>query len=1297
MIEVSPRVVNLLEKTTKFEIFAEVLMDIEVNGYYNYTVDFPESIEPTMFPAEEVLKSRRPAGGLPKLVTPFGKISSTTINDLCYEKSQNWYRLPSKDSNYKYYRSKAVSDLEAPFGFESPLEFIVEYDEPIRLNKLVVGFEYSTCLPDSVEVFFYSNDAWVSVGEFSVGDDGLLALSYDGSWVAADKYSYDFTTTSKIKLTVESMQAPGGAVEIIQISPKMSVDISDRIISVNSSQESQEVSVVSPIGLSASNSGGLEVSNNDGFFDVDNQSSPLSGLVDVNVKFTIKDMIAGDGEDFETVPSAVLFANSWNFQSTGTISVDCSDRAKFLQSRSMENSFYANRDIRFVIADIIERAEIVDYKLCFTQEDVDQATPYFFFQDEQTVWEALQQIATAEQSFFYFDQFGRFVWISRDYWWDSDEVDFEILSRSDGEKLPNLESYSVEYTNIVNKVTVNYIPTDILKQGDRFVNNFLWEQSEPLVLTASPLLSDIDEDSEFFLIDPLDFVFFPEEGIVNIDAEYIKYSKKPRNVVGNAQSIENTLVELIDAVDFAVEDAAAVENIEKDDVEILYVQRVIWPDTSIGLKEAFRQYSRILVEGFFLLLSVPGENGARKVLQYNASLTRNPFLAAVLTSEESEGYSYWKIVEDGEEPQVEFTEASGLFVPPNAMYIEERGVFNSSPVTHSFGAGDGATTFTYKNDPVELTQESPRIVYDDIENSKLRLRINTIDQNLVHHYSPNKPGKYDVYGAQFEFPLFFEQDDIGYDGQGIAGMFINRTGINSGYYIEFTNSVYSRLTLAGKREVSVWKIDNQGRKLLIAGFLPEDIFLLSLEQLIQVSGKPTDIFPGIPQKVSVFVEETQALAAFVSRFGELTNEVNFAIDQVSERFGVDKEDIFVDELAKVDWGSAALGWPEEDVFYSQVIVPGYVIVLAFFDGEDENLIEYRGRDGSMPTTEEDRPSARPRPAGSSEYEAGEVNFSSVGAVELEALRQALDRFDGEDSDPEVPEQVNQVVEGIIITISVNGRRVLSAVEYEIDGNIIYKEGDWGVFARSNTSVDFEYIYAIDRLGDTSDLDKAMFAIRDQVSGGYIDNTLEYFLDENNELRNQFVFEDFGGFARQIVEIDVNHEIVPAASSELFASNESKIYFVYRKLDQFSSKFAIGNRTRDFVVVAGDDPVTQTNMVLSVYGVPLNSSESEDIKKINEKSVWRRGEEEVIIDSPWIQTKEKAQRIADWTVQRWSQPSEFVEAQLVFDSRLELGDLVTISVPENSITPETHKFHVVSITKSVGETTGMTLRLRRAQF
>ena len=1167
MRQVSDRLKTILENNTKMEIFSEVLLEAEVNGYSDFSVDFPQSVEPSMFPAEEVIKTRRPLGGLPKLITPFGNFKSTEINDLCYTKSQNWYRFPSKDSSYKYYRSKKVSSENAPFEFDEPLEFIVNYENTIRLNKLVVGFEYSTALPGPVEIFLYNNESWSSIGTYEPIENGTIVISYDGFWSQSDSYSNSFTTTDKIKLVIDRMKDREGAVEIIQISPRISVDLTERVISASSSDEAQDVNIVSPIGTSLSSSFSIELSNNDGFLNNENQESPIFGLIDINVQFILRNLVGGDGPPFEKIPVGVAFANSWNFTSEGTVTVDCSDRAKFLQSRSIENSFYSEKDIRFIIADIIERAEIVDYKLCFTEEDVQRTAKYFFFQDEKTVWECLQEIAVAEQSFYYFDPEGVFYWISRDYWWGSEEIDYEILSRSKENKLPNLQGYSIQYTNVVNKANIQYSPTEILKQGDRFVNNFLWEQDNPLVLDSTPLLSKISDSSEFFLIDPQNFLAFPEEGIVNIDAEYIRYSTKRRPVTNGLTEIEETLNEFIHKVQFAVTNAAGIEELDEDQVEIVYAQKIVWPDTSIGFREPFRNYSKILVDGFFLIFRVPGDNGGQKFLQYNSSLTRNPFLSAVAVDDTEESYSYWTVVEDGEELQLQFTEASTIFVPPNVLFIEERGLFNSSPVDHNLGVGDGAFVVTQNNTPPEVVVESPRIVFDTVENSNLKLRINTINPDLIHHYYPNRPGNYNVYGAEFVFPIFFDEDLEGftYDGQGVAGIFINKDGVDSGYYIEFTNSAYARLTLDRKREVLIWKYDENGEKEIMAGFLPEDLFLLSLEEIFEVAGVPVDILPGSPQKVTVFVDPI-------------------------ERF-----------------------------------IP---------DGEDGE---------------------------------GDGEFGG------------------------------QIINGIRIIVLVNGRRVLAVDDFDVEGNVVYTEGDWGVFARSNTSVNFEYIYAIDRLGDTTLLDKSRFAIRDQINGGFIDNTLEYFLDENNELRNEVIFEDFGSFVREAVEVDVRHEIAPSVSSGIFASNESKIYFINRKLDQFSSKFTIVNRTRDFVVVSGDDFATGTNMVLAVFGVPLNQSESEDFKKVNDRSLWRRGEEEIIIESPWIQNKEKAKQIAEWVVKRWSEPAELIEVEAILDPRVELGDLATISIPENFITPETHKFHVTRIERTVSDANGMSLTLRRAHF
>ena len=1479
MHPVDGSVSRILEETTSFQIFAEALMEVELNGYAEYSLDFPDSLEPNMFPEEEVLKVRRPAGGLPKLVTPFGSFQSTQIDDLCYTKSNNWYRFASEDSAYKYYRSRAISRRENNFVFENPLEFIVEYDQPLTLNKLVVGFEYATSVPQNVEVFFYSDEDWVSAGVYEVDDVGKTVITYDGSWQEYDGYSDDFTTTKKIKLVVSAMQAPeseevtGAAVEIIQISPRLAIDVTDRVVSVSTSQDAQDQSVLAPIGISSSNSATIQLVNNDGFFDNGNQDSPMFGLVDVNIKFALSSLI-GDGDgDFSKLPLAVVFANSWNFTSEGTVDVECSDFGKFLQSRSMENTFYEERDIRFVIADILERAEVTDYNICFTQQDLEGSTPYYFFEDEQTVWESLQQIATAEQSFFYFDEKGQFVWNSRDYWWSSEDVNYEILSRSDGQKLPNLESYSVQFTNVANKAIVSYTPTSILRQGDKYVNNFLWEQSEPEVLRASPLLSKITDDSDFFLINERDFIFFPDEGIVNIDAEYIRFSKKERPVQGNISQTFEVIQKYIDKMQLIVEDAAEKAGVGVEDVDILYAQERVWPDTSIGLRLPFRSYSNIFIEGFFVIVRVPVDGEGEDLLQYNSSLTANPFLAAVATVEESlDDYSYWTIELSGEGALEVFTEGSRGFVPPNALYIEERGVFNSSRVDHSFGVGDDAKFFTYNSSPPEEVVEPKRIVFQTVENSKLKIRNNTINRDLIHHYSPDRPGQYDIYGAQFEFPLTFEEDSAEYEGQGITGIFINKTDDDSGYYIEFTNSAYARKTIAKKREVLIWKYNPDydpeptgeddvpsSPRLILVGFLPEDLFLLSLEELNEVAGIPTDILPGLSYKANVFTNNTQKLVylddggqnwdiyntpgdsawrsiaygdgVWVAVAFEGTDRVMRSTDNGQTWTAVDVPEknswfdveygggVFVavsddgenrvmrsddngetweavQAAAPIEWTSIAYGrgvwvavsrtggnqimrsfdegrtWsirrsPQANSWRSITYGRGIFVAVSatgdkrvmrsldggntwtLSDAAEQNVWrDVKFADGvwlAVASTGDNRdmksvdggatwdPVSSPQAAWFS-LAYGSNTWIAVGSGDENIMR-SVDNGETWEAVPApdqifwnsvayaegryvavaedgpqramVSEETPEIRDAVNISVVLNGRRILAIDDIEDETNPIYKEGDWGVFARSNTAVDFEYVYAIKRRepaeGEILDqeesqtLDKSFIAIRDQITGGYVDNTLEGFLTSENELRHDFVFEDFGGWAREIIEFDVQHEVKPSLSSQLFISNESKVFLVKKNLDQFSSKFAIGNRTRDFVVLSGDDFETGSNMVLSVFGIPLNRSELEQVERVNERSLWRRGEEEFIIESPWIQTKEKAERVADWIVQRWSNPSEYLDVNVVLDPRVQVGDLVTITIPENSITPETHKFHVITISKTIGDSPSMSLNLRRAHF
>lgn len=1045
MLSASNQLRQVIEESVSASIYADVSATFELNGYRDATVDFPDSLNDSFFPAESVLRVRRPGGGLPKFVVGDAKAVDTSISSETYTKDKIWYRAPSKDSKYKYFRTLSLSSESATSGsylFESPQIMTVEYPQPIRINSIVVGFEYANSLPSSVQISIYDNNQWISIGSYQPDNKGMVYITYDGQWEEGYVANKVYTTVNKIKVEVAGMQDPGAAIELIQISPRINLDLTDRIINISQSITREEVGLSNPIGTSSANSGAIFISNNDGVLSNDNEDSPVFGLIDVNVEFNVKAMVkVADG--YEYLDQGKWYVNSWQYDSLGGVTVDVSDRAKFLQNDTMTRSFYKEKDQRFVIADILEKNEIVDYSISYTSQDLERAPKYVFFNDDTTVWEALQSLAVAEQAAFYFDESGAFVWKSRDTLWQDDEPDLEIISRAAGQKLPNLVNLSYSHQMTANKATVSWTPTDILKRGDKFITNFLWESSESTTLFTSPLQEDLGLSDSYIVVDSEDFDFFPDEGIVNIGSEFIRYQK--------AQP-----------ADFDGEDA-----------------------------------------------------------------------------------------------------------PQYALYITERGIFNSSVQDHKILRDEEYWQFDrIIGDLVQSDGEDPEQVYVSFEpglatsgmffnqDSKLTILSTISDHTNISRNISIIDDSFDIYGCQIRFPETFDElNGIFYDGDGIGGIFINADDGYRGYYFEIINSEYSSETQNKLQNVRIWKFENAGngiyKKKILAGYYPEDILTLEEDELEEILGADMNIVPGKDYKLVVSVSQ-------------------------------------------------------------------------------ENIIIEEG-----------------------------------------------------------------TYRSIVMSFSVNGKRIFSYRDIEKDGNEIYLSGKWGVFTRANTEAEFEYIYGIRKgRGNATTSSRSQIAIRDELNGGFVDNSLEFSLTERNALNNDFLFDDFGSWVREVKEFDVVHEIFPSISSKLFISNESNIYLIYHKRDQFSSRFAIANRTREPVVIVGSDINLNSDMTVAVYGVPLLQQEVNEYKKSNDNSVWRRGPEEIIIQSQWIQSEAHAKSIAEWVVQRWSTPADIVNVEIAIDPRIQVGDLATVSLEDNSITPETHKFRVVGIEKTLGDSPVMALSLQR---
>ncbi len=86
-----------------------------------------------------------------------------------------------------------------------------------------------------------------------------------------------------------------------------------------------------------------------------------------------------------------------------------------------------------------------------------------------------------------------------------------------------------------------------------------------------------------------------------------------------------------------------------------------------------------------------------------------------------------------------------------------------------------------------------------------------------------------------------------------------------------------------------------------------------------------------------------AEATFVS-LDAVPAEVQAAIADAAERFGVPESQVAVAGALRVVWSDGSLGCPEDGMMYTQALVDGYLLTLEV----DGRRVDYHGQNGQPP-------------------------------------------------------------------------------------------------------------------------------------------------------------------------------------------------------------------------------------------------------------------------------------------------------------------------------------------------------------
>jgi len=301
----------------------------------------------------------------------------------------------------------------------------------------------------------------------------LTSPIYFNSELDGTKVYREFQYLRGIRVVAETMNKFDSTFDLIEMSPRLVADISDKTTDFKITKSLSDIGNTSlPVGQLLASNGTLSLFDDDQAFNENNTNSLVSKYNGRNIKFNFYEKIINvEGYDYY-VPIKTLYSEGFpQADVTGaSLSIELRDLFFFLESMPAPRLLTTQTSLSYAISTLLDFIGFTNYTFKRVSGESDPIIPYFFVAPDQNVAEVLNQLAVATQSAMFFDEYNNFVVMSKDYMMPTQiqrSTDF-ILSGSNNQtdtgvkenlssgNLPNILSIASEDKKIFNDGKIAY-------------------------------------------------------------------------------------------------------------------------------------------------------------------------------------------------------------------------------------------------------------------------------------------------------------------------------------------------------------------------------------------------------------------------------------------------------------------------------------------------------------------------------------------------------------------------------------------------------------------------------------------------------------------------------------------------------------------------------------------------------------------------------------------------------------------------------------------------------------------------
>jgi hypothetical protein len=308
----------------------------------------------------------------------------------------------------------------------------------------------------------------------------------------------EFEYISGIRIVVDTMNKFDSTFDLIELSPRLVSDLSDRVLdfSVNKSASDLGVSGL-PVGQLLASTGSISLFDFDDAFHSSNDLSIISKYVSKNIQIKLYEVITDNSGVEYYLPIKTMYSDGFPKldNQSKQVSIELRDLYYYFESQIAPQMLLTNTSVSSAVSLLLDSIGFSNYVFKRVEGESEIIIPYFFIPPERSIAEVLEDLAVSTQTAMFFDEYNNFVMMSKDYVMpsvDQRPVDVTLYGTTDfsdtgviknqktNSKLSNILEITSQDNEVYNDGKITYTARSIersvgtVKQASLVDNEKIW-------------------------------------------------------------------------------------------------------------------------------------------------------------------------------------------------------------------------------------------------------------------------------------------------------------------------------------------------------------------------------------------------------------------------------------------------------------------------------------------------------------------------------------------------------------------------------------------------------------------------------------------------------------------------------------------------------------------------------------------------------------------------------------------------------------------------------------------------------